>query len=497
MVKKIIMDFDELFALYWVKSEWNNIHSDKEVFSEESLSVNNWVVNQKATTVFCEEKKVDPDVKKDNAVFQSWIHIQSQETSVNDLEYPLEDIKIHQQENKFVDVFEYPLKEESSVTYEEIIEEVEEPYIEGDEEIEEVEKVEESDNTQETDEYSENELFWKSVASQKIEFPKEPTAADLISSESTLTPLEALMGEDVDKNKESTNDVADSYEVPTLYSAYTKRKHTMPEISNPFQGAKLLSEVKIFIVLFLSVFSTFFFFTNAKLVLITVNDFIGGEWNTPIPLITGTDQHNVADVVSQKQEKLEALEESFQNIQKYKREEQDIALNMQDFLNQQQESHLLNFNTLPPTNRLIIPDLWINVPLVDIPAMWEEDFENGNFDDELMHGVVKYPTTATPGSQGNSLIFWHSSSEWWKHNEYWFIFRNLPTLQPGQKIQVIWNWQLTTYEMIERKVVKPKEVWDYYHQFVRDWEYYLTLMGCYPIWSSAERMMVVAKKISN
>jgi hypothetical protein len=61
--------------------------------------------------------------------------------------------------------------------------------------------------------------------------------------------------------------------------------------------------------------------------------------------------------VSQKQEKLEALEESFQNIQKYKREEQDIALNMQDFLNQQQESHLLNFNTLPPTNRLIIPDL--------------------------------------------------------------------------------------------------------------------------------------------
>jgi hypothetical protein len=85
------------------------------------------------------------------------------------------------------------------------------------------------------------------------------------------------MGEDVDKNKESTNDVADSYEVPTLYSAYTKRKHTMPEISNPFKGAKLLSEVKIFIVLFLSVFSTFFFFTNAKLVLITVNDFIGGE----------------------------------------------------------------------------------------------------------------------------------------------------------------------------------------------------------------------------
>jgi hypothetical protein len=127
-------------------------------------------------------------------------------------------------------VFEYPLKEESTVTYEEIIEEVEEPYVEGDEEIEEVEEIEESNNTEETDEYSENDLFWKSVAGQRIEFQKEPTTADLISSESTLTPLEALMGEDIDKNKEATNDVADSYEVPTLYSAYTRRKHPMPEI---------------------------------------------------------------------------------------------------------------------------------------------------------------------------------------------------------------------------------------------------------------------------
>ena len=130
-------------------------------------------------------------------------------------------------------------------------------------------------------------------------------------------------------------------------------------------------------------------------------------------------------------------------------------------------------------------------------ALNREDFENGNFDDELMHWVVKYPTTAAPWSQWNSLIFWHSSSEWWKHNEYWFIFRNLPRLQPGQKIQVIWNGQLTTYEMIERKVVNPKDVGNYYHEFVRDWEYYLTLMGCYPIWSSSQRMMVVAKKVTN
>ena len=306
------MDFDELFALYWVNGEWNN-PSDKENFAE-----NSWVVNQKSTTVFSNQ-----EVKKDDAVFQSWIHIQSQETIINDLEYPLEDIKVHHEENNYVEAFEYPLKEETE-EYEEVEEIIEEEIIE--------EETDEDDA-----DYSENNLFWKSVAGQRVEFPEEPKAADLISSASELSPLEALMGEDPDKKNEVTNDSNDDwYEVPTLYSSYTRRKHTMPEIWNPFKGAKFLSEVKIFIVLFLAVFSTFFFFTNAKLVMITVGDFIGGDQEGTVSLITWTDEHNASEIVSQKQEKLEELEESFQNIQKYKREEQDIALNMQDFLNKQQ-----------------------------------------------------------------------------------------------------------------------------------------------------------------
>jgi hypothetical protein len=35
--------------------------------------------------------------------------------------------------------------------------------------------------------------------------------------------------------------------------------------------------------------------------------------------------------------------------------------------------------------------------------------------------------------------------------------------------------------MVERTVVKPKEVEDYYLQFKKEGESYLTLMGCYPI----------------
>lgn len=448
------MDFDELFGLYWVESEWKRVLSDREIFAEGSLEVTEEVEeNQDSTQVFVEEKKISDYVNIDE-LLQQWanqVHIKEEIVS----------------EETYSDSTE----NDQNITH---------SFYEFDFTNGEVNEVEEKE---------------KIIVQDKHDnlIKEEPKKINALESWNTLL-LDSLIGSD-DTNEGTP--IVEEYQPVKGHHV----KATLPSVWNISKSIKwrnVFSELKIFIVLFFVVFSTFFFFTNAKLVLITVNDIFDGTGGNTVSLITtNNEEHGSAEITSHKQEKLESLEKSFQNIQKYKREEQDLALDMQEFLNQQQEAHLLNFNTLPPTNRLIVPDLKINVPLIDIPSMWEEDFENGNFDEELMNGVVKYPTTATPGSQGNSLIFWHSSSEWWKHNEYGFIFRNLPTLQPGQKIQVIWNWQLTTYEMIERKVVNPKEVWDYYHQFVRDWEYYLTLMGCYPIWSSSQRMMVVAKKVAN
>lgn len=480
------MNYDDLYSLYWIQTEWNKVLSDREIFAEEPLNVEGNTTMQESVSYFSEwDELVTETTKIDNL---SSLNIQQKETPVDSFDVSLNQPEIIEnkvQENE-IDFFEYPLQDIPST-------ENNHNSIQEQQNIEET-KLEEKE---ELLSWAENNQFREAINKQawiKVERPK----INVIASQSNEVPIETLMW--VQKKEEVAADTNENwyqnlwnYEENNLYNQNKVSEHHA--VLNPFKGANVFSEIKIFIVLFFTVFSTFFFFTNAKLVMITVNDFIGNSWDNQVSLIT--EEHNTAAPISHTQEKLAGLEESFQKIQKYKREEQDIALNMQDFLNQQQEAHLLNFNTLPPTNRLIVPDLDINVPLIDIPSMWEEDFENGNFDEELMNWVVKYPTTATPGSQGNSLIFWHSSSEWWKHNEYWFIFRNLPRLQPGQKIQVIWDGQLTTYEMIERKVVNPKDVWNYYHEFVRDWEYYLTLMGCYPIGSSSQRMMVVAKKVSN
>ena len=257
-----------------------------------------------------------------------------------------------------------------------------------------------------------------------------------------------------------------------------------------------LKEAKIFSILLVSVLILFFFFTNAQLVMVMAQDLFSsnGSWDHQLLLEENT-MHQSAELKPETAEELQQLETQFAKIKQSKLESQTLSTTMEEFLDKKWEQHTIDFNTLPPGNRLIIPDLNINAPLIDTEENGVIDFSKENFDEELTKGVVKYPTTPTPGNKGNTLIFGHTSSEWWKKNEYGVIFRNIPKLKAGQKFYVIWNGKKTAYEMVERKVVRPKDVENYYHEFSDKNESYLTLMGCYPIWTADKRMMVVAKKI--
>lgn len=247
--------------------------------------------------------------------------------------------------------------------------------------------------------------------------------------------------------------------------------------------------------MFLGIFCMTYFFNNAQLVFYALKDVFVSVNAAEIEQMSDTLMHNVA--AQKPVDTLEALEQRFLDIQQESSTGELISLGMEDFINAKEKNHEITYNILPPTNRLIIPDLNINVPLVDAEANGRVDFSDESFDDELTQGVVKYPTTPKPGSEGNTLIFGHTSTEWWKKNPYGVVFRNIPKLKPGQRFQVIWNGQLTTYEMVERKVVLPKNVEEYYNLFADKGESYLTLMGCYPIGTADKRMMVVAKKVEN
>jgi hypothetical protein len=172
-----------------------------------------------------------------------------------------------------------------------------------------------------------------------------------------LDKLEALYG---NSNKE-----VEVFASPFEKTNIQRKSYSFPKIRLP--KMKLISEVKTLIILFLIVFSGFFFFTNAKLVLWTINDTFTEETQPTASDLEAITEHHSADQREQKVQKLNELEEQFTQLQKNFRTEEELAPTMKEFLDKKQETHTLNFNTLPPSNRLIIPDLNINIPLVDVP----------------------------------------------------------------------------------------------------------------------------------
>ena len=200
-----------------------------------------------------------------------------------------------------------------------------------------------------------------------------------------------------------------------------------------------------------------------------------------------------------------ALEESSQQkaeikalIAKYQSGDTDvksIADSSQTLLQQKLTQYPFSFNTLPPISEVIVPSIGLEVPLIVSTNMQVQDFAQGNFDEELNHGVVKYPTTPDPGTPGNTLIFGHTSTEFWKHNVYGTIFKDIPKLESWAIIKVLRKGSLFEYRVIDKFVVPPKQVNAQYMSYENAGGSYVTLMGCYPLGTDKNRLMVVAKLI--
>ena len=175
--------------------------------------------------------------------------------------------------------------------------------------------------------------------------------------------------------------------------------------------------------------------------------------------------------------------------------EQEVATDMDHYLQQNLDSYDFSFNLLPPTNRLIIPAINLDVPLVETNINNYENVTETTFNPDLENGVVKYPTTPNPWELGNAFFFGHTSQEYWKNNPYWTVFRNIPQLKENDKIQVVRKWVLYEYKVLKTVVVKPKDVNDTYVNFWEANKQYITLMWCYPIWRTDKRMMIFAERI--
>ena len=152
----------------------------------------------------------------------------------------------------------------------------------------------------------------------------------------------------------------------------------------------------------------------------------------------------------------------------------------------------VDFDITPYDNRIIIPKIGKNIPLVDVGLNEGFDFNHieNIFMKELEKGIVRYPGTARPGENGNAFIFGHSSNYPWMQGEYNSVFALLDELTFGDEIIVYYNQKKFTYVIQEKKIVKPGNV----KILDRDPEKKeLSLMTCWPVGTTLNRLIVFAE----
>jgi sortase (surface protein transpeptidase) len=185
--------------------------------------------------------------------------------------------------------------------------------------------------------------------------------------------------------------------------------------------------MKILAVIFVIMFLGMYLVTNAQLLMDNIQDRIAPQ---QVASLQGGDMHSSAALLTNSLQKMKKVEELMQKYSEVVSIEKEIAPEMTQVLRENIDKYEFDFNLLPPTNRLIIPSINLDVPLVYTQIKDATAFNEGSFDTELENGVVKYPTTPNPGEGGNAFFFGHTSQEYRKHNKYGTVFRNIPKLTP-------------------------------------------------------------------
>jgi LPXTG-site transpeptidase (sortase) family protein len=150
----------------------------------------------------------------------------------------------------------------------------------------------------------------------------------------------------------------------------------------------------------------------------------------------------------------------------------------------------------PPDNRLIIPRLNLNVPIMLPPndALLAEDWSR--LEQDIQHsledGVVHYPGTARPGQAGNFFVTGHSSYYPWAKGEYKSIFARLSELNVGDEYWVYYGGDRHRYIIQEKKEVQPTNVTVLDQPLDRR---IATLMTCTPVGTTLRRLVLVSQEV--
>ncbi len=162
------------------------------------------------------------------------------------------------------------------------------------------------------------------------------------------------------------------------------------------------------------------------------------------------------------------------------------------------DSSLLNYlpNVGPPENRIVIPKLGLNVPIVipPIDALLKEDWTKleEEIQTGLQDGVVHYPGTAQPGQAGNFFVTGHSSYFPWAPGKFKSVFARLPELEVGDEYWVFYGGDKFRYVVQGKKEINPNDVTALDQPINKRIS---SLMTCTPVGTTLRRLIISAQEV--
>jgi len=137
-------------------------------------------------------------------------------------------------------------------------------------------------------------------------------------------------------------------------------------------------------------------------------------------------------------------------------------------------SSKMNQNPVPAGERLIIPKLLLDEQVYEGP-----DVITAN------KGIWRYPQASMPDKGGNTVLIGHRFTYLGPA-----VFYHLDLLSPGDPITIFWNGRKYSYVVSQIKVIKPSDT----SIFWPTNDSRLTLYTCTPIWSTKNRLVVIAER---
>jgi LPXTG-site transpeptidase (sortase) family protein len=147
-----------------------------------------------------------------------------------------------------------------------------------------------------------------------------------------------------------------------------------------------------------------------------------------------------------------------------------------------------------PTAEVVPAGSVLNIPKINVsaPILLAASNEESAFQKDLQNGVVHYANTSLPGENGNTVIFGHSSNDWWEPGSFKFVFVLLDKLVAGDTFSVNYQQKKYTYEVTEVRVVEPTDLSVLRPTTIPT----ISIITCTPPGTSWKRLVVVAKQIS-